>query len=152
MERVTLSIEGTAEEVQISLRRLAALTQMATTESSNVSWLGGEIANFFNSLQSNAQKILVEIAQRYDGYNRDELLSALSFQPRELAGSLSSVGHTLRRFYPMKPRPVALDQDSWQYRMLPEVARWILANIATPAERPSDEGLEHQRPACGDHA
>jgi len=150
LERVTLSIEGTAEEVQIALRRLAALTQMVTTESSNVSWLGGEIANFFNSLQSNAQRILVEIARRYDGYNRDELLSALSFQPRELAGSLSSVGHTLRRFYPMKPRPVSLDQDTWQYRMLPEVARWILANIATVAERPSCDGLECKRLASRD--
>jgi hypothetical protein len=147
LEHVTISIEGTAEEVQIALRRLAALAQMATAEPSNVSWFGGEIANFFNSLQSNAQKILVEIARRYDGYNRDELLSALSFKPRELAGSLSSVGHTLRRFYPMKPRPVSLDHDSWQYRMLPEVARWILANMATSAESPSKEDSGHKQPA-----
>ena len=138
LERVTLSIEGTAEEVQSALKRLANLAQIATVESEAVSWLGGEIANFFNSLRDNAQKILVEIAHRSDGYNRDELLSALDFEPRELAGSLSSVGHTLRRYYPTKPRPLLLDSDKWQYRMLPEVARWILTNVASPSENPSE--------------
>lgn len=145
MEHVTLSIEGTAEEVQIALKRLAAMAQTEAVESSAVSWLGGEIANFFNSLQANAQKILVEIARRSDGYNRGELLSALAFQPRELAGSLSSVGHTLRRYYPMKPRPLLLDPEKRQYRMLPEVARWIMTNVTSPSEGPSDEAHEHER-------
>ncbi len=145
MEHVTLSIEGTAEEVQIALRRLAAMAQKGTVESGTASWLGGEISNFFNSLQGNAQKILVEIARRSDGYNRGELLSALAFQPRELAGSLSSVGHTLRRYYPMKPRPLLLDPEKRQYRMLPEVARWIMTNVASSSEGSSDEAHGHEQ-------
>ncbi len=130
MEHVTITVEGTAEEVQIALRRLASVQARVESEAHSISWLDGEIANFFSELQANAQQILVEIAKKPDGYNRDELLSALGFQSRELAGSLSSVGHTLRRFYPLKPKPVELDQQTWKYVMLPEVASWIVAQEA----------------------
>lgn len=134
MEHVTLTIEGTASEVQIALRRLGTtVVGPGEQEVGSISWLDGEIANFFNELQDNAKRILTEIANQPDGYNRDELLAALGFGSRELAGSLSSVGHTLRRFYPLKPKPVVLDDETWKYVMLPEVARWLTTNTASRA-------------------
>ena len=82
MERVSITIEGTAEEVRSALRRLTALVPEGLQEAQEVSWLDGEISNFLALLQSNARTILREIARRPTGYNRDELLSALGFEPR----------------------------------------------------------------------
>ena len=126
MAKVTLTIEGTAEEVMDSLQELVGLQKGKRT---SVSWLPNEINEFFHSLQPEAQRILREIATRPDGYDRNDLVSRLSISERGLAGRLSSVGHTLRRFFPMKPKPVELDWGTWKYIMLPEVAEWISSEL-----------------------
>jgi len=122
MERVTITIEGTSEEV---VRALQAVAAGASRQGASISWLPDEVGGFFDRLQPEAQRILREIATKPQGYNRDDLLAKLGISARGLAGHLSSVGHTLRRFYPMKPRPIELDYDSWNYTMLPEFVDWI---------------------------
>jgi len=124
MEHITITIEGTSEEV---IRALQAVAAGVSRQGAGVSWLVNEIREFFGHLQPEAQRILREIATRPQGYNRDDLMSELSISARGLAGRLSSVGHTLRRFYPMKPRPIELDYETWNYTMLPEFADWIAA-------------------------
>ncbi len=128
MERVTITIEGTSEEV---IRVLQAVAGGVKKQGIPVSWLPDEIEGFFNRLRPEAQHILREIATKPQGYDRDELISKLGISGRGLAGRLSSVGHTLRGFYPMKPRPIDLDPDTWNYTMLSEFADWITDSGAT---------------------
>ena len=128
MERVTITIEGSTEEV---IRALQAVATGVRRQGASVAWLPNEIRDFFNHLQPDAQRILREIATRPQGYNRDDLISALGISGRGLAGRLSSVGHNLRRFYPMKPKPVELDDETWNYTMLPEFVDWLAGNEAT---------------------
>jgi len=125
MERVTITIEGSSEEVIRALQAVAAGVGRGET---SVTWLPNEIRDFFNNLQPEAQRILREIATRPEGYNRDDLVSRLGISGRGLAGRLSSVGNTIRRFYPMKPRPINLDDDTWSYTMLPEFVNWFASN------------------------
>ncbi len=136
MAHLTITIEGTSEEVIRALEAVAGVvkqqgTQMVKQESATISWLPDEIRMFFRNLQEEAQRILREIATKPQGYNRDDLLAKLNISARGLAGRLSSVGHTLRRFYPMKPRPMDLDVSTWSYTMLPEFVDWIANNGAT---------------------
>ena len=125
MERITITIEGSSEEV---IRVLQVVSAGVSRQGASVSWLPDELRGFFNRLQPEAQRILREIATRPQGYNRDDLMSELGILARGLAGRLSSVGHTLRRFYPMKPRPIELNDDTWNYTMLPEFVEWITNN------------------------
>lgn len=130
MEKVTMTIEGTAKDVMASLQILAGMGQQQRT---NVSWLPNEIEGFFDCLQPDAQHILREIATSPEAYNRDTLINTLGITARGLAGRLSSIGHNMRRFYPMKPKPIELNQDTGTetYTMLPEFAGWIRANRAS---------------------
>jgi len=125
MAKVTISIEGTPDEVTEYIQRLtgAKVLQQAL----GVSWLPEEIENLFTNLKSEAQRILHEVAKRPEGYDRDELIAQLGITGRGLAGRLSSVEFTRKRLFPSKPRPIELDWDFWKYTMLPEVADWIKA-------------------------
>ena len=125
MERITITIEGSSEEV---IRALQAVAAGVGRRETSVTWLPNEIRDFFSNLQPEAQRILREIATRPAGYNRDDLVSELGISGRGLAGRLSSVGNTLRNFYPMKPRPINLNDDTWNYTMLPEFVDWFASN------------------------
>ena len=124
MEKVTLTIEGTSEEVFNSLRRLVAI-QVQQDEAAGVSWLPDEIEGLFGELQPEAQRILREIAKKPQDYDRDGLLDKMGITGRGMAGRLSSIGHNRNRDYPMKPAPVELDWATRSYKMLPEFADWI---------------------------
>jgi len=128
MEKVTLTIEGTAEEVIASIHRLQGLVVGIQDQLTNACWLTNEIEQFLDHVQPEARRILIEIAKKSDGYDRDKLIHSLGISARGLAGRLSSVGHTLRRYYPMKPKPIELDWSSWKYSMLPEFADWFRNN------------------------
>lgn len=126
MEKVTVSIEGTAEEVNNAIRTLAGVMGQAhPTEAKAASraWSDGEIKTFFGGLKGNARRILREIAKQPEGYPRDQVVANVGMSGRTVGGSLSSVGHNRRKLYPKKPRPVEL-QDN-EYRMLPEFAQWL---------------------------
>ena len=125
MAKVTISIEGTPDEVTEYIQKL---TGAKVQQSLGVSWLPEEIENLFTNLQPDAQRILSEVAKRPEGYDRDELVKQLGITGRGLAGRLSSVEFNRKRLFPSKPRPIELDWDSWRYKMLPEVVDWIKAN------------------------
>jgi len=126
MAKVTISIEGTSDEVAEYLQKLAG--GKVQRQLIGVRWLPEEIESLYSNLQPEAQRILREIAQNPAGYNRDDLINRLGLDGRGLAGRLSSVEFNRKRLFPSKPRPVELDWETWKYVMLPEVAEWIIAN------------------------
>ena len=129
MAKVTISIEGTPDEVTEYLKKLTGgkVQQLST----DVSWLPEEIKSLYANLQPEAKRILGEIASTPDGYGRDALVTRLGITGRGLAGRLSSVEFNRKRLFPSKPRPVELDWDTWKYKMLPEVAEWIRENTGS---------------------
>ncbi len=126
MAKVTISIEGTSDEVAEYLQKLAG--SKVQRQLIGVRWLPEEIESLYSNLQPEAQRILREIAKTPAGYNRDDLLNRLGLDGRGLAGRLSSVEFNRKRLFPAKPRPFELDWDTWKYIMLPEVAEWIRVN------------------------
>lgn len=126
MAKVTISIEGTPDEVTEYLKKLTGgkVQQLST----GVSWLPEEIESLFTNLQPEAKRILREITTNPEGYDRDALITRLGITGRGLAGRLSSVEFNRKRLFPSKPRPVELDWETWKYKMLPEVAEWIREN------------------------
>ncbi len=126
MAKVTISIEGTSDEVAEYLQKLVG--GKAQPQITGVSWLPEEIENLYNNLQPEAQRILREIAKNPTGYNRDDLINRLGVTGRGLAGRLSSVEFNRKRLFPSKRKPVELDWETWKYIMLPEVAEWIKDN------------------------
>ncbi len=128
MAKVTISIEGTSDEVAEYLQKLTG--SKVQRQLTGVRWLPEEIENLFTNLQPEAQRILREIAKNPTGYNRDDLIGRLGVSGRGLAGRLSSVEFNRKRIFPAKPRPVELDWEIWKYVMLPEVADWIMANTS----------------------
>jgi len=126
MAKVTISIEGTSDEVAEYLQKLAG--GKVQRQLIGVRWLPEEIESLYSNLKPEAQRILCEIAKNPTGYNRDDLINRLGLDGRGLAGRLSSVEFNRKRLFPSKPKPVELDWDTWKYVMLPEVSEWITAN------------------------
>lgn len=134
MAKVTISIEGTSDEVAEYLQKLTG--GKVEGRIMGVSWLPEEIEILYTNLRPEAQRILREIAKTPAGYNKDDLINLLGLTGRiygeGLAGRLSSIEFKRKRLFPRKPRPIELDQETHQkYIMLPEVAEWMIAN-ATP--------------------
>lgn len=129
MAKVTITIEGTPDEVTEYLKKL--IGGKVQLQSASVSWLPEEIESLYTNLQPEAKRILREIAGNPEGYDRDALITRLGITGRGLAGRLSSVEFNRKRLFPSKPRPVELDWETWKYKILPEVAEWIREN-ATP--------------------
>jgi len=128
MAKVTITIEGTPDEVTEYLKKLTG--GKVQLQSTGVRWLPEEIESLYTNLQPEAKRILGEIATSPEGYDRDALVSRLGITGRGLAGRLSSVEFNRKRLFPSKPRPVELDWESWKYKMLPEVVEWIKENTA----------------------
>jgi len=126
MAKVTITIEGTPDEVTEYLKKLTG--GKVQLQSTGVSWLPEEIESLYTNLQPEAKRILREIATNPEGYDRDALITRLGITGRGLAGRLSSVEFNRKRLFPSKPRPVELDWETWKYKMLPEVAEWIREN------------------------
>lgn len=129
MAKVTISIEGTLDEVTQYLKKLPE--SKVHQQSTGVSWLPEEIENLYANLQPEARRILREIGTNPESYDRDALIARLGITGRGLAGRLSSVEFNRKRLFPSKPRPVELDWETWKYKMLPEVAEWIRENITS---------------------
>jgi len=129
MAKVTISIEGTLDEVTQYLKKLPE--SKVHQQSTGVSWLPEEIENLYANLQPEAKRILREIGTNPESYDRDALIARFGITGRGLAGRLSSVEFNRKRLFPSKPRPVELDWETWKYKMLPEVAEWIRENITS---------------------
>ncbi len=120
MVKITINIEGTPEEVDEALQRLAGrnLQQRAT----GVSWLPEEIEQLFTSIQDATQNALRQIATNPA---RENVLSSLGVSKHALSGNMSSVEFQRKRLFPSKPRPVDYDYETKKYVMLPEFAEWM---------------------------
>lgn len=125
MEKVMVTIEGNVEEVYAAMRKLIGIKDQSFTR---ISWLDDEIEGFFYNLQPEAQRILRRISSKTDGYNREELIKDLGIDWKSMNGKLSSIGHTINRYYPMKPSPYEFNEEKREYQMLPEFSSWIKAN------------------------
>ena len=166
MVKVTLTMEGDAEEVIAAIRKLAvgdatSLTIVAETvdddppettpeaaSASTVSppapppvpegrWTIDHVRTFWRYLAPNAQQVYHQVAHS-NGYvmSRQSLLDAMGLTERQLSGRMSSVGHSVRRIRNAHnvslPHPMAFDQSSDDYKMLPDVADAIVRLNLTP--------------------
>ena len=166
MVKVTLTMEGDAEEVIAAIRKLAvgdtiSLTTVAETvdddapettpeaaSASTVSppapppvpegrWTIDHVRTFWRYLAPNAQQVYHQVAHS-NGYvmSRQSLLDAMGLTERQLSGRMSSVGHSVRRIRNAHnvslPHPMAFDQSSDDYKMLPDVADAIVRLNLTP--------------------
>ena len=78
--------------------------------------------------------------------SRQSLLDAMGLTERQLSGRMSSVGHSVRRIRNVHnvslPHPMAFDQSTDDYKMLPDVADAIVRLNLTPSISDSDaEGI-----------
>lgn len=126
MEKISVNIEGTSEEIAKAIKALAALLSEPEEkqESQEEDWSEDEIKKFWQMLTEGAREVLRVIAKHPAGCDRDVVLKDLGLNGNQLAGRLSSQGHTMRQF-PKKPRPVELDWNTWEYKMRPEFVEAI---------------------------
>ena len=94
-------------------------------------WTEELVRALWQFLSPDVQEIYRRVAHG-DGHvlHRDALLDAMGLTARSLSGRLSSQGHAMRRIrrrYDVNrlPHPMAFDQSSEKYRMLPHIARYI---------------------------
>lgn len=125
MAKVTVNIDGTPEEVVAAIQTLAGLRQPSPqVQVHEEAWTEEEIKKFWGLLSSDAKKVFEVIAKKPDGFPRNDVLEQLGMKGNELAGTMSSQGHTLRHF-PGKSRPVVLDDETWEYTMKAELSDFI---------------------------
>ncbi len=125
MEKVSLNIEGTSDEIIGALKKLAGLVEQRDEEISlDENWSEEEIQKFWSMLTDGAKEAFRIIAKFPTGCHRNLVLKELGISGNQLAGRLSSQGHTLRNF-PNKPCPVELDWNTWEYKMRPEFVEAI---------------------------
>ena len=100
-------------------------------------WTIDHVRTFWRYLAPNAQQVYHQVAHS-SGYvmSRQSLLDAMGLTERQLSGRMSSVGHSVRRIRNAHnvslPHPMAFDQSSDDYKMLPDVADAIVRLNLTP--------------------
>jgi hypothetical protein len=75
----------------------------------SATWTEEGAKELFDRISSNAQKILVEIAQKPKGYKIKDLAHALGVEEKSIKGQLSSVGKALNRMGG-KPSPISREK------------------------------------------
>ena len=86
-------------------------------------WTEEDAARLMSEIKENARKILVELANRPEGYSRTELVKALGSSDQTVRGQLSSVGSALRRMG-KKSSPISRTRvnNEFTYKLDPAVA------------------------------
>jgi hypothetical protein len=144
MARITVTVEGEAEEVRAALSALlgSASVDVASDEPSREPvigegrgtvqspWTADDLAHLWEYLTPDAQRVLATIAQQPDGYPFSDLEVELATDMRTIGGNLSSVGHAMRRLYGagasyLRPWPLSKDATMRRYRMDEDVAETI---------------------------
>ena len=126
MEKVTINIEGSSDEVVSALQRLtSSLVKQHEAEVEGEAWSEEELLRFWNTLTEGAKAALRVVAKHPDGYQREKVREELDISGSQLAGQLSSVGHALHNF-PNKISPFGLNWHTWHYEMIPELADLII--------------------------
>lgn len=126
MEKVTVNIEGSSDEVVIALQRLASLfIEQQGKKVTKDEWTEQDLLQFWNMLTDGAKAALRVVAKQPNGCPRHVVLKELGIKGSQLAGQLSSVGHVLRKF-PTKVTPFGLNWHTWEYDMIPDLADAII--------------------------
>lgn len=137
MTRVTVTIEGEAEEIREALARLLGSDGGDTTPAPEVEvapepqpWEREDLSRLWSSLTDPARRVLAEVATRPQGYPLQELEEALGLNMRRIGGNLSSVGHAMRRYFRQgghytREWPLQGDRNKRRYLMEDDVAGWI---------------------------
>ena len=97
--------------------------QKRTALAPSVAWTEEESKELFDRVSENARKILVEMAQKTEGYKNKELAQTLGIEVKSIKGQLSSVGKTLRKMGG-KPSPISREKIDGEviYSLDPAVA------------------------------
>ena len=96
-----------------------------TESSSNPSaWTATEFEEAWDMIPCEAQQILVELAQRPEGYSIKRLRKVFSTQSKRIQGTLSAVNRVHKK-YRSKPRLVSRDLRGGFYTMDSTVAELI---------------------------
>ena len=126
MEKVVVNIEGSSDEVVKALQRLASLSvEQQEPKVVQEEWLEQDIREFWKSLTEGARAALRIVAKQPNGCPRGNVLKELGIKGNELAGRLSSVGHTMRKFK-TKRRPFWFNEETEEYEMIPELSEAII--------------------------
>ncbi len=145
MAKVTITVEGEAEEIRRTLESLlGALNeeqnghveeQDALHETTvDTRWTPEEVAALWGELAPQARPIVAEIAKKPEGIYFDAVRKSLGLEGLTVAGRLSSLGFALKRLKLNKPEPIVRDWRAKQYRMAPEVAEVIRQLAENEAE------------------
>jgi hypothetical protein len=118
---IKIEFNGTGEEVRSEMLKLLGLTpEFSATSGLDISaeqggksghsrrgrkkgaviqeaWTDETVKRLLSEVRPNAKNILVELANKPDGYNRKELAAALNVQEESIRGQLSSLGAALKR-------------------------------------------------------
>ncbi|QDV37377.1 hypothetical protein [Tautonia plasticadhaerens] len=136
MARVTITIEGEAQEIRRTLRKLLGPMGMGPgprrdranerggpgTHGPREPWSPEELTQVWNEITVGARRVLTEIAGRAEGYPSGELQKSLGMDGKAIGGTLSSVGVASRRFGARPP----IYKFRWdEYRMPPPVAEVV---------------------------
>jgi hypothetical protein len=146
---IKFEVSGTGEEVRNELLKLLGLqepqTETIVTKAAGVppaaarvrrtrrsrkpesapevSWTSEEAEKLMNEIKYNAKKILIELANKPDGYQRSDLIQTLGYSEQAVRGQLSSIGSALKRMG-NKPSPISKGKidEVFTYKLDPTVA------------------------------
>lgn len=165
MARLTITVEGEAEEVREALLRLfggesgglsapepdAPLGPQPAHEELPKSppepllaWTREDLNRLWANLSDKARQVLAEVAQQPDGYRLEDLEQALGRNMGSIGGNLSSVGHAMGRLYRVgdsytRPWPLVGDKYKRVYLMDEDVAASIRELAAPSAIEDAEE-------------
>jgi len=168
MARLTITVEGEADEVREALRHLLGGDLVGTSgpaaglppdqQSTGdgeptaappppLTWTHDELSRLWAHLTDPARRVLREVADQPDGYRFEELERSLGLDMRRIGGSLSSVGHTMRRLYRVddvyvRPWPLVGDKYKRVYLMDEQVAEMIRELTVQSGDEDGQQAVE----------
>jgi hypothetical protein len=111
-------------DIKPKLARVSSPRKKKRTVSAlSTSWTEEEMKELFERISANAKIILVEMAQKPEGYKNKELAQTLGIEVKSIKGQLSSVGKTLKKMGG-KPSPISREKIEGEliYNLDPAVA------------------------------
>lgn len=134
--KITISIETEAgENPRQKLMELLAGGVGEPGKGRSLDWTAEDFAAFWSKLQPDAQRILAVVARLPAGCTMEKVTEATGWTGLQVAGRLSSVGHTLHQFEG-RPYPYEWDKRARTFKVTDaRYAEWVvkLANGHKPA-------------------
>lgn len=125
--RITVTLEGSAEEVLPILRRLPqSVTQVSTPEDDSGRWTPELVRDVWPDVREDAKQLYRAMATEPDGVAAAKLAALMPGKtPYDIGGILSSVGHQIRRRGLSLPRP--FERPGGKFRLNPVWREVILS-------------------------